>query len=221
MVMFKLRFVVILLFMTGVCACLPVSPAEAQQTSVVENFRDMAGQPFFPRQYTDVTGSPYLFDDWTPSTITLNDGKIIKNIKTNFNLVTEELLYMEVNDKVMVASPAVIKLVEAGPRKFITTTGNSYFEILSTQGKATLLRHTRKVIMETKPFNSATIQKNFATTESHAILIDGNATEIKSANDIYEALPQGESLKDFAKKEKLKQKSVASWVKIVNYYNTI
>jgi hypothetical protein len=145
---------------------------------------------------------------------------VIKNIKTNFNLVTNELLYLETLDKIMVASPSVVKSVEAGDRKFITTAGNSYFEVISTQGKATLLRHAKKVIMETKPFNSATVQKNFSTSESHVLLIDGNAIEIKSANDLYDILP-AEELKDYAKKERLRPKSVSSWVKIVDYYNSI
>jgi len=196
--------------------------AHAQPTSVVETFTTIGGQPFFPKQYTDINGSPYLFDDWTTSTIELNDGKVINNIKTNFNVVNSELLYMDEKNNIMVARPSVIKSIAAGPRKFITTPAkNSYFEIVSSEGKATLVRHTKKVVMETKAFNSATIQKDFRTSESHLVLVNGNLTEVKSANDLFDALSTSDKLKEFAKKEKLRQKSVDSWVKIVDYYNSI
>lgn len=192
---------------------------------VVENFRDIAGQPFFPKTYADVIGSPYLFEDYTPSTIVLSNGYSLKDIKTNFNLVTSELVYLDEKGKAMVASPTVIQSVETNAgeqRKFIPTPAkNTFYEVISSQGKATLLRHVKKVILETKPYNSATVQKSFGSTVSHLIEINGNITEIKSAKDIYEILTPAQPLIDFAKKEKLKQKSVDSWVKIVDYYNSI
>jgi len=75
--------------------------------------------------------------------------------------------------------------------------------------------------METKQFNSATAQKDFRLAESHLIAVGDNITEVKSANDIYGALTPADNLKDFAKKEKLRAKSVDSWVKIVDYYNSM
>jgi hypothetical protein len=199
--------------------------AYSQHGSTIENFRDIAGQPFFPRQYTDVNGSPYLFEDWTASTIVLNNGNALKGVRTNFNLVTNELLYLDEAGKTMVASPQVIKSIEVAsptPRKFVPTPAkNTFYEVISTEGKATLLRYSRKVILETKAYNSATIQKNFVTNLSYTIISDGNITEVKSANDIYELLEPSEPLKQFAKKERLKQKSIEGWVKIVNHYNSL
>ncbi|HMJ69284.1 MAG TPA: hypothetical protein VK508_10330 [Cyclobacteriaceae bacterium] len=203
----------ILLFATSI--------AYAQST--VENFRDVAGQPFFPKQYVDVNGTPYLFEDWTNSTITMKNGQALKGVRTNFNLVTNELLFLDAEGQAMVANPIVIKSVEVespSQRKFVPTAAkNTFYEVISSEGKATLVKYSRKVIMETKPYNSATIQKNFVTDVSHMIVVDGKVTEVRSANDIYEALGS-ESLKEFAKKERLKQKSVESWIKIVNYYNS-
>jgi len=75
--------------------------------------------------------------------------------------------------------------------------------------------------METKAFNSATVQKTFVTNEDYMVAAGENLREVKSLNDIYEVLAPAGQLKDFAKKEKLKQKSASSWMKIVNYYNSI
>jgi hypothetical protein len=188
----------------------------------VETFATADGRPFFPKQYVDVNGSPNMFDDWATATIHLNNGSVIKNIKTNFNLVSNDLLFLDERGQTMVANPAVIKFIEISDRKFIPTeAGNSYFEVLSTQGKATLLRHTKKVIIETKPFNSATVQKDFRTKEQVILSVQGNVSEIKSANDLYNSLGQTDQLKEFVKREKLRQKSVDSWIKIVDYYNSI
>lgn len=214
--------VLTLLFFPCVVYGQHAATAPAYGGGAVETFTNIAGQPFFPKRYEDVNGTPYLFDDWTVSNIVLNDGRVIKNIRTNFNLVTNELLYQDEKGQTMVAKSTVVKLVEAGTRKFITTPAkNTYYEVLSTEGKAMLLKYYKKVILETKPFNSATIQKNFVIDESHLLLVGDNVTEVKSAKDIYEALSPSDNLKDFAKKERLRQKSTESWVKIVDYYNSI
>ncbi len=197
---------------------------ETSAQSTVENFATISGQPFFPKTYQDVNGTPYLFDDWAPSTIVLSSGVILRDIRTNFNVVTNELLYIDEKGKTMVANPTVIKQVEANAgslRKFVTTEArNTYYEIISTSGKATLMKHHKKVILETKPYNSATVQKNFISNESLMLLHEGTVTEVKSANDLYNVLTPSEPLKQFAKKERLKNRSVDAWIKIVDHYNS-
>jgi hypothetical protein len=194
--------------------------AKTQSLAVAEQFRDIAGTPFFPRTYVDVNGSPYLFDEFQKSTITLFNGQVLKDVKINFNLLNGDLLYVDEKDQTMIASPLAVRTVEADTRKFVPSPAkNMYCEVMSTQGKATLLRLYKKTIMETKAFNSATVQKNFQTYESYMLIVGEKATEVNSANDLYETL--GDNLKDFAKTEKLRQKAVSSWVKIVNYYNSI
>jgi hypothetical protein len=196
--------------------------AHCQQAVVAEAFRDIAGTPFFPRSYVDVNGTPYLFDDWTVSKIVLYDGREIKEVKTNINLMTNELLYIDEQGKTMVASFKVVKRLEAGARKFVTTPAkNTYCEVMSTEGKAILLKYSKKVVMETKAFNSATIQKNFVSSDSYLLVVGDSVTEVKSANDISEALGSPGSLKEFAKKEKIRPRSVESWIKLVDFFNSI
>jgi hypothetical protein len=192
--------------------------------STVENFTTISGQPFFPRTYQDVNGTPYLFDDWEPSTITLMNGAVLRDIKTNFNAVTDELLYIDNAGKTMVANPTVVKEIEVNAgttRKFITTAAkNAYYEILSSPGNATLLRFNKKVIIESKPYNSATVQKNFIRRESLMLSYEGSVTEVKSSYDLFDLLKPAEPLKEFAKNERLKNRSVDSWIRIVDYYNS-
>jgi hypothetical protein len=191
-----------------------------QSLAVAEYFHDIAGTPFFPRTYTDVNGTPYLFDDFEISNITLFKGDVLKGVKVNFNLITDELLYLDEKGSTMVASPLVVKAVETSTRKFIPTQAkNAFWEVASTEGKAMLIRINTKRIVETKAFNSATAEKNFVFSDSYAVLVGTQLTEVKSVNDLYEVL--GDSLKDFAKTEKLRPKSVSSWIKIVDHYNSI
>jgi hypothetical protein len=202
-----------------------ILPILSKAQSTVENFKDISGQPFFPKTYHDVNGTPFLFDDWAPSTVTLSNGTTLRDIKTNFNIVTDELLYIDERGKTMVANATVIKKVEANAgtlRMFVTTKAkNTYFEIVSTEGKATLLKHHKKVVLETKPYNSATVQKNFITDESLVLSLEGDVIEVKSVNDLYKVLTPSEPLKEFAKKERLKNRSVDSWIRIVDHYNSI
>ncbi|MEI9919463.1 MAG: hypothetical protein WDO14_11745 [Bacteroidota bacterium] len=186
-----------------------------------EYSQDIDGTPFFARTYVDVNGNPYLFDDFETANITLFNGRVLKNVKTNFNLVTNEFLFIDEKGATMIGSILLIKAVETGTRKFIPLKEKKmYCEVISGEGKATLLRIYKKRIVETKAFNSATAQKDFVLSDSHAVLIGENLTNVKSADDLYEVLGS-EELKDYAKKEKLKAKSVNSWIKIVNYYNSI
>jgi len=198
------------------------STARSQGYAVAEYFRDIAGTPFFPRTYTDVTGNPYLFDDFQKSLVTLYNGEVLKDIMTNFNLISGELLYVDENGKTMIATSAAVKSVEVATRKFIPTPArNVYCEVMSTEGKATLLRIYKKRIVETKAFNSATAQKDFVINESYVLLADNKLTEVKSVKDLYEVLIPADTLKEFSKQEKLRPKSEVSWVKIVDYYNAI
>ncbi|MEJ0030081.1 MAG: hypothetical protein WDO15_06790 [Bacteroidota bacterium] len=103
----------------------------------------------------------------------------------------------------MIGNILMIKNVETGIRKFVPIREKkAYCEVLSTEGKATLLRIYKKRIVETKAFNSATAQKDFVLEDSHALVVGDKLTEVKSANDLYEVL--GAELKDYAKTEKLK-----------------
>ncbi len=194
------------------------------QGAVVENFRDVAGTPFFPKQYRDVNGSPYLFEDWILATVELTNGKKVENIKTNFNLVTDELIYVDEKGTTMVANTALIKSVvsTSAKRKFVTTPArNTFFEVISTEGKATLLRYNKKVIQELKPYNSATIQRSFVSNESLMLSVGDKLVEVKSLNDLYQELGPADALKAYAKKEKLKNKSDDSMAKLVAYYNSL
>lgn len=44
--------------------------------------------------YEGVRGTPYLYDQWKPGNIYLNDNTLIKNVNIKFNIYTDELMYL-------------------------------------------------------------------------------------------------------------------------------
>jgi hypothetical protein len=193
-----------------------------QNTAVTETFMDISGKPFFPTQYQDVQGTPYFFDEFVVSDVQLNNGKVLKNVRTNINLVTDELHYLSEDGHPMIANSAMIKAIETtapGHYKFVPSPAqNAFFQLLS-DGKAQLFKHQKKVMLETKPYNSGTIQKSFARNSSILLAYGSEFNEIKSIDDICQVLSPDGKLKQYASSQKMKKKSQEDWIELVDYFN--
>lgn len=196
----------------------------AQNTAVAETFSDINGKPFFPKQYQDVQGTPYFFDEFVVSDVQLKNGTVLKNVRTNINLVTDELHYLAEDGKPMIANSLMIKSIEtASPEhyKFVPSPAQNAFVQLLSDGKAQLYKHQKKTMMETKPFNSATVEKSFSSDTNVILSYNGELTEIKSMDDIYRVLGADSKLKEYASSNRLKKKSVDDWARLVEYFNKL
>lgn len=184
-----------------------------------DRFYDISGQPFFPVHYENVNGTPYLFDDWMVSRITLKGGRILDQVKTNLHLMTKELHYLDARGNIMIANGDFIELLEVSGKQFIAhSPAGTFFEVLAP-GNAMLLKQYYKVLMETKPYNSATVEKNFILQEQVFLFYGGKMTEINRADDLLQVLDTDHSLEHFVKSAGLKRKSKESWIRMVGHFN--
>lgn len=197
--------------------------ASAQYTAVAETFSDISGRPFFPTQYQNVNGSPYFFQDWVLSEIALTNGNVLKDIRANINLATDEVHFLNEDGSTMIANSAVIRSVETSAPdhyKFVPSPAQNAFFLLLVDGKARLLKQQKKTIMETKPFNSATIERTFVQDTRILLEFNGDLREVKSTSDIYRLLSPGGELERFGSSRKLKKKSLDSWITLVEHFNS-
>src|SRR5690606_19912868 len=74
--------------MTLVMICMTGYSAMAQYT---EDFR---AKDILEKRYTDIKGSAYLSDDWLNGTVKLANGDAYRDVPLKFDLVTNELMFM-------------------------------------------------------------------------------------------------------------------------------
>lgn len=157
---------------------------------------DQTGKPVTENKYENLTGSPYLTDNWTSGEIKLADGKTVKHDKLKYNQVEDELYFYQ-DDKVYEFTPKVIAftlLTPNGNKTFLLKDKDAkisgYFEVLS-EGKISLLKKTRKIIIEAKGYNSATKESKVDENKKYYLISTGVEKEVKlSKNDFLEALPE-------------------------------
>ncbi|OOQ60797.1 hypothetical protein [Mucilaginibacter pedocola] len=191
-------------------------------------------------QYTDVEGSPYLFEDWEPGSVTLVNGvSSTEQMQLKYNVVDdvltfkdkasgEEMAFVQKVKEFKIAPNAgltdakYMKLYRSGFTGIEGTTADSFFEVLA-DGKAQLLKRFTKVVFESQDIGSASKKKTFLEKEKYYIIMGGKATVVKNdKKSILSVLADKQpQLEDYIKTNKVSFKSDAQVGKLVDYYNTL
>src|SRR5215470_9228051 len=78
----------------------------------VMNFRDLDGNVLLKKYDPDISGSPFINDNWVSSIVTLSNGKQIGPISVKLNLESNELYYLDSANKEMVAQDGSVRKVD-------------------------------------------------------------------------------------------------------------
>lgn len=156
---------------------------------------DQNGKQLTDAKYENVTGTPYLIDKWVNGEVKLSDGKTVKPSALKFDLVTDKLLFQE-NGKTYEFSPKVAAFslhTDNGTKTFLLKDQNSkeegYYELL-TNGKIQFLKKTKKIVLERKGYNSATVEKTVDENTKYYVVSNGKEVEVKlNKKSLSEALP--------------------------------
>lgn len=93
----KLSLVFLLCFFSGVAAY-----------SQVVNLGDNTGAPIREKKYSDVEGTPYLFDKWKKGELVMSDNKVKENVSIRYN-IHEEQVEVTNNNQTLALFPSSIK----------------------------------------------------------------------------------------------------------------
>ena len=203
----------------------------------VMEFTDLDGHSLLRQYDPDVTGSPFINDNWVLAKITLTKGKEIGPLAIKFNVESNELYFLDSAGKVMIAADGLIKRVDCVDYyskdgiKFVFKNGypavdeqnqNYYYQVF-TEGKVELLVKKYKYVRVAKDELSGVITKEF---------VDGAALLYVYAENIIQAFhptktfllsimkDKVEIVKLFIDANKMNLKSVPDLVKLFNYYNS-
>ncbi|TKC03181.1 hypothetical protein [Pedobacter cryotolerans] len=139
------------------------------------------GKPLTTARYENVTGTPYLVDAWLNGEVKLANGSIVKPKAIKYDAVTDKLLFQQ-DGKIFEFFPrvAVFKLFAPNQTRtfLINDKNDQYFELL-TDGDIKLLKKTKKVVLERKGYNSATVEKVIDENIKYFILVNDKQSEVK------------------------------------------
>lgn len=197
---------------------------------------DLKGEPLFTGNGVNVAGTPFYHQDWVIGDIILNNGKKYDRVNLRINLETDRIHYLVGPSKVEnVASSGVVLGVsfidpntkaatkfQCGFPEIDNNDLITYYQLLS-EGKITLLKQMKKILIEEKPFNSASINRRYDTDKGYYAFVNNSMTKIKrSKSGLIELMAdQEEKVKNFISANKLVLKEDADLAKVFDYYNSI
>jgi hypothetical protein len=174
-------------------------------------------------------GSPYFKEAWMPATLTLNNGKLYQGLNARLDIMSGGVVYKNDKGEELVAQNPIKQIVfTEGNERFVFINSSSivpngsrkiWYQQLQS-GTVSLYKQVEKTIVETTPFNSATVERSIKTTEKYFLLRGYVLTPLKKTKDLLEALSdKPEVAQKFAKeKQSVSDKTLTE---IVSYYNSL
>ena len=221
------------LIFSAVLVCATVASASAQFVAL----NDHLGQPVLSKSYTDINGSPYLFEDWKRGSVTVAKGTTYEGVNLMYDQVADELIFKNAKGESMVfAEPvrefsfkvenndAVIK-EQVFRNGFALVDGAkpyTFYEVL-VDDKIKLLKRTSKDVVEEASYSSATKVKSFQTSTSYYIAQNDKLVKVKNdKKSVLSALSNKKAeLEAYIKANRLDLKKETDLAKLLTFYNTL
>ncbi|MFD2513183.1 hypothetical protein ACFSRY_04850 [Pontibacter locisalis] len=213
--------------------CAAVVSASAQFVAL----NDHMGQPVRTKEYTDVKGSPYLYETWMKGAVTVAKGTRYEGVELMYDQVSDELVFKSEKGEAKIFVDPVkefsFKIEKDGElvkeqvfrNGFAPIDGAkpyTFYEVL-VDGQTKLLKRTSKSIFEEATYSSATKVKSFQSSNYYYLVQDNKLVKVKSdKKSILNALSdKGTELEAFIKSNRLDLKKDADLARLVAYYNSI
>jgi hypothetical protein len=191
--------------------------------------QDVDGKPLSERNATDIVGSPFLNNEFIDGKVTLTNGNKYENIPLKYSAFKDELYFKNPKDGSLLSFVVPVKDFELLGLTYICGlpaiddfTDKSFYALIA-DGKMKLLIKNYKIILENKPFDSATIEKKFEDIKMYYVLKDGKMIRFKpSKKDLLMIFADKNSeIDNYLKKEKIDFKNNADLAKVFEYYDTL
>ena len=191
----------------------------------------------FTNPLADVSGTPYLLDDWKPASLLIRDKDRFNNIPVKLDLVNQEVHFISQKGVEMILPAGLVREISildsstgrrvqykfrGGYPALESQSDNTLYLILS-QGKIPLLEYLRKKVRVQKNDVSGEVSKELVTYEDYYLDISGKLVPVKRSRDFFldKMSDRKKEVEEFVQKNKLSYKSEADIKKIVDYYNSL
>ena len=192
----------------------------------------VSARPFNSEKYSEVKGSPFLFDKWMGGIVTTSAGKYkVTGVKLD---AYENTLFLNKKDEAFEFNDEVVSFVLMPDvadsssylyfKKGFTGSGleRRQFAQVLTEGNVSLIKSVIKMVSENNEINHGVV-KSFKTITRYYVIKDNVVTLLKNNNkDVIALLSnQEEKIKAFIAQNKLAAKNDRDLVRIFTYYNSL
>jgi hypothetical protein len=197
------------------------------------NITDAEGRPF-KNNYPDVKGSPFFIENWTYSSMLLNNGATYERIKIRLDVCSQEVHVMK-NEIEIVIVPGYIKTLDlfdsVGSRHYKFKSGfpkidnqntNNFYQVLC-EGPISFFKSIRKTIAVNKNDLSGEIEKQFNTYEDYYVFSNNKMKRLKKEKDFIMGIVSGkkDQLELFIKGNDINFKKINDLIKVFDFYNSL
>ncbi len=200
---------------------------------------DIDGHSLVKKYDPDVTGSPFINDNWVSAKITLSRGKEIGPLSVKLNIESNELYFLDSTGKELIAADGLVRKVYCldfywkDSIRYIFQSGypgidgqnENYFYQVFTEGRIELLA---------RKFRYIRVEKNDLTGDVSKSFVDGAVTlyvyafgmmqPFKSNKNFVASLwdeNKQEEMNKFIGANKISFKSIPDLVKLFNHYDNL
>jgi hypothetical protein len=180
----------------------------------------------------NVSGSPYLTDDWASATIKMKSGLLVKE-KIKYNLLDDILYFKSADEKFMTfAEPVSEFRIEEGAGAGLYRnnydnsrfgTKNTFYQVLF-DGKVKLLKRLNKGVNDVMEYNAASPTKTITQqVRYYAVSPEGTFVEVKPNKKDLLAVMEGKKaeVEKFLSSSHINFKSDADLVTLFTHYNSL
>jgi hypothetical protein len=174
-------------------------------------------------------GSPYFKESWMPASLVLNNGKSYEGLQAKLDIMSGGFVYKNETGVELVAQAPIKQITfTEGNERYVFVNSSTivpngskkiWYQQLQTGG-VSLYKQVEKIVVETTPFNSATVERSIKTTEKYFLVKGYAVTPLKKTKDLFEALDDRPDLTQKFAKEK-QSPSDKTFIEIVSYYNSL
>lgn len=212
-----------------VCVALSFANIQLASAQYSEDFR---AKIVLEKQYSDIKGSPYVYDEFTAGVVKMATGATYKDMSLKYDQVTGDLLFKDKSGKTMAFADPVSefmltdkddknRLFRSGYKTPDTNSEKSFYEVLY-DGGTILLKDPRKNIVEHRTYNSSTAVKTIQETPVYYIVIGQQPVKVKKDKKaLLTALGNSSQLEKYMEANKLNLKEDTELVKLLSYYDSI
>jgi len=203
------------------------------EAQFIQNLPDLQGKPLTENTYTDVSGTPFLLNDWVKGVVEQSNKISYKNVDLKYNTYKDELYFKNPKDGAMLSFSVPVTAfslefngkIESFRNAYPAVdnfTSKTYYQVLF-DGEIKLLFKSFKTLIEVKPYNSATTEKKFIDNSSYYVLKENVMKKFKpSKKDILEIFKsKSAELDTFIKNEKIDFKQNQDLIKVFEYYSSL
>ena len=219
-----------------------VTAANAQSLSRVLDqsnpfLNDGNGRPLYLQTTNNSEGSPYFNPEYKKANIVLEDGRMARNIKVKFDLLNNQIQYLNEKGAEMIPNLPIRSFIFVEPffdqpRDFVMFqngfpaigrfTPATYYQVLDT-GSIKLLKSIKVNYRDDKPYGSPEITRIYEKTVGYyAYVPDGEMIKIEKEKEVFAQIfkTRQEEILAFINEKKLKLKTESDYLEIFWFYQT-